>query len=224
MQALLFDLDGTLIDSAYAHALAWQYAFLQHGITVDAWRLHRRIGMSGDVLMQAVAEEFDVHLKDPDAMSKAHAKKFKSILPALIPHRGAIALLTELRRRKVRFGIATSGVRKDIQPSLDILSLKKSDVVVTRDEVAEGKPHEDLFEACRRQLDVPVEACFAVGDSVWDALSAKRGRMLFVGLLSGGYGREELADAGAYRIYEDTEALRLHLPELGLQPKPSKSR
>ncbi len=217
MKALLFDLDGTLIDSAYAHALAWQHAFLQHGITVDAWRLHRRIGMSGDVLLTSIAEEFGIRLKNVDAISKAHAKKFKSILAAQIPHRGATALLSELRKRNVRFGIASSGARKDIEPSLRALKLRKTDVVITRDQVSQGKPHADLFEVCRQRLDVAKDECFAVGDSVWDALSAKRAGILFVGLLSGGYGHDELTQAGAYRIYADAEDLRMHLSELGLE-------
>ena len=218
MRALLFDLDGTLIDSAYAHALAWQHAFLKYGISVDAWRLHRRIGMSGDVLMQSVADEFQIRIRNADAIAKAQARKFKSILPAQIPHRGALELLSELRRRKIRFGIGSSGARKDIQPSLDALKIQKNDVVVTRDQVSEGKPHADLFEACRQRLEVNADECFAVGDSVWDALSAKRARLLFVGLLSGGYGRDELAEAGAYRIYDDAQALRLRLPDLGMEP------
>jgi HAD superfamily hydrolase (TIGR01549 family) len=217
MRALLFDLDGTLIDSAYAHAVAWQHAFLQHGIAIDAWRLHRRIGMSGDVLMQSIAEELQIRLRNRDGLTRDHAKKFKAILPAQIPHRGALELLADLRRRKIRFGIASSGARKDVQPSLDALKLRKNDVVVTRDEVDQGKPHADLFEVCRQRLEASKDECFAVGDSVWDALSAKRAGLLFVGLLSGGYGRDELSAAGAYRIYDDAEMMRLRLPDLGLE-------
>src|SRR5437016_4342424 len=117
MRGLLFDLDGTLIDSAYAHALAWQAAFLQHGIAIDAWRLHRRVGMSGDVLMESVAQEMQIALRNREAISKAHARRFKAILPAQTPHNGAAVLLATLRKRAIRFGIASSGARKDLQPS-----------------------------------------------------------------------------------------------------------
>ena len=152
MRALLFDLDGTLIDSAYAHALAWQHAFFEHGIAIDAWRLHRRIGMSGDVLLASIAGELGIVLPSSKALTRSHAKVFKKILPAQIPHRGAKHLLTYLRKHRIRFGIASSGARKDVQPSLDVLGIRKNDVVVTRDEVTAGKPHGDLFDACRQRL------------------------------------------------------------------------
>jgi phosphoglycolate phosphatase-like HAD superfamily hydrolase len=121
-----------------------------------------------------------------------------------------------LRKAGVPFGIATSGRRPEIDASLEVLGLSSETVVVERGDVERAKPEPDLFLACARQLAVSPEECYVVGDAVWDLLAARRARMLSIGLLSGGYGEDELTRAGAFRVYRDTSELRESLDELGL--------
>lgn len=215
MEALIFDLDGTLIDSVYAHVIAWQQALREYGFDIDAWRIHRRIGMSGDAMLSAFAIELDKRITRVEELSRRHAQIYKR-LPAPQPHAGARKLLRQLKRDGVRFGIASSGAMKDLAPALKGLGISTRDIVVTRDDVAEGKPHADLFETCRERLDLPAAKCLAIGDAVWDAISARRAGMLFVGLASGGYGRDELTAAGAVRVYADAGELLQRRGELGL--------
>src|SRR5262249_28545512 len=116
----------------------------------------------------------------------------------------------------VPFGIATSGRRPEIDASLEALGLGSETVVVERGDVERAKPEPDLFLSCAAQLDVSPEECYVVGAAVWDLLAARRGRMLSIGVLSGGYGEDELIRAGAFRVYRDTSELRESLDELGL--------
>ena len=224
--AFLFDLDGTLIDSVYQHVIAWQQALAEAGIDLSVWRIHRRIGMSGGLFVSALMRETGVRLseRDIESIQQAHAREYLKRADTVRPLPGAAELLGALTERGVRWAIATSGRAHTARPALELLGVPAETPMITRDMVAHAKPDPDLFLAAAQLLGVEPQHSYVIGDSVWDMLAARRAQAIGVGLMSGGYGREELADAGAYRIYEDTEALRLHLPELGLQPKPSKSR
>ena len=125
-------------------------------------------------------------------------------------------ILQTLRERGVTHGIATSGRRPGIEPSLDALGVPDDMVVVQRGDVARAKPEPDLFIECARQLEVEPEECYVIGDAVWDLLAARRAKMLSIGLLSGGYGADELLAAGAYRVYRDAAELQDSLDELGV--------
>ena len=125
-------------------------------------------------------------------------------------------LLAELRALEIPHGIATSGRRPEIDASLDVLGVGKGTVVVERGDVRRAKPEPDLFLTCAERIGVRAEECFVVGDAVWDLLAARRARMLSLGLLSGGYGEDELTRAGAFRVYRDTRELRESLDELGV--------
>jgi HAD superfamily hydrolase (TIGR01509 family) len=218
MPALIFDLDGTLVDTVYAHVFAWQRALAEHDMAIDGWRIHRRIGMSGGLFTRAVARELGRELTDAEAESvqDRHGELFSELLPVPRALPGAAALLADLRERAVVHGVATSGRRPDIDASLARLGVPPSTVVVARGDVARAKPEPDLFLECARRLEVDPGECFVVGDAVWDLLAARRARMLSIGLLSGGYGAEELQVAGAYRVYRDTAELRDSLDELGV--------
>ena len=115
-------------------------------------------------------------------------------------------------------GIATSGRRPEIDASLEALGVGDETVVVARGDVVRAKPEPDLFLACAERLGAPPEECYVIGDAVWDLLAARRARMLSIGLLTGGYGEDELTSAGAYRVYRDCEELRRSLDELGVVP------
>ena len=220
MRALIFDLDGTLVDTVYAHVFAWQQALTEANLPIDAWRVHRRIGMSGGLFTRAIAREIG-HPLGPDqvnALQNRHSELFRTLLPKPRPLPGAVDLLRRLRELGVPYGIATSGRRPDINPSLEMLGVPPDTVVVERGDVLRAKPEPDLFLACQERLGVDVRDCFVIGDAVWDLLAARRASMLSVGVLSGGYGAEELVRAGAFRVYRDTRELNESLDELGILP------
>jgi HAD superfamily hydrolase (TIGR01509 family) len=223
MQALIFDLDGTLVDTVYAHVFAWQRALLELGIPVDGWRIHRRIGMSGGLFTRAVAREIgrDLSADEAEALQRRHGEVFREILPERRPLPGAIELLASLRRGGVTHGIATSGRRPEINKSLEVLGIPSETVVVERGDVLRAKPEPDLFLACQERLGVAVRDCYVVGDAVWDLLAARRAGMLSVGLLTGGYGEDELRAAGAFRVYRDAAELHESLDELGIALGPA---
>src|SRR5579862_3817985 len=206
MRAMIFDLDGTLVDTVYAHVFAWQRALAEAGMPIDAWRIHRRIGMSGGLFARAVAREVGRPLGDDEteAVQRRHGELLRELLPERRPLPGAIELLTELRERGVAHGIATSGRRPEIDASLDVIGVGPETTVVERGDVRRAKPEPDLFVECARRLEAAPEECYVIGDAVWDLLAARRAKMLAVGLLSGGYGEDELLGAGAFRVYRDT--------------------
>jgi HAD superfamily hydrolase (TIGR01509 family) len=218
VRALIFDLDGTLVDTVYAHVFAWQQALAEAGMPIDGWRVHRKIGMSGGLFTRAVAREIGREL-DADqahALQNRHGEIFHQLLAEPRPLPGAVELLRRLRSLGVAYGIATSGRRPEINASLAKLEIPEETVVIERGDVARAKPEPDLFLACQERLGVDVRDCFVVGDAVWDLLAARRAGMLSVGVLTGGYGEEELIRAGAYRVYRDTRELDESLDELGV--------
>jgi HAD superfamily hydrolase (TIGR01549 family) len=220
MRALIFDLDGTLVDTVYAHVFAWQLALAEAGMPIDGWRIHRRIGMSGGLFTRAVAREVGHPLTGEQTrfLQDRHGELFRGLLPERRPLPGAVELLRHLREAGVPHGIATSGRHPEIDASLAALQVPGGTVVVDRAEVAHAKPAPDLFLACQERLGVSAEECYVVGDAVWDLLAARRARMLAVGLLTGGYGEDELLAAGAYQVYRDAAELDTALDELGVLP------
>jgi HAD superfamily hydrolase (TIGR01509 family) len=184
---------------------------------IDGWRIHRRIGMSGGLFARAVGREVGRELSpdETEAIQRRHGEIFRNLLPERRPLPGAVELLAELRRRGITHGIATSGRRPEIDASLEALGVREETVVVERGDVARAKPEPDLFLACQQALGVEPDQCYVVGDAVWDLLAARRARMLSIGLLSGGYGSDELLAAGAFRVYQDAAELHRSLDELG---------
>jgi HAD superfamily hydrolase (TIGR01549 family) len=220
VRALIFDLDGTLVDTVYVHVFAWQRALEEAGLPIEGWKIHRRIGMSGGLFTRAVAREVGRPLSsdEAEAIQRRHGELFRELLPARRPLPGAFELLAELRETKIPHGIGTSGRRPEIDASLEALGVGPETLVVARGDVGRAKPEPDLFIACAERLAVPPAECYVVGDAVWDLLAARRASMLSIGLLSGGYGEDELIRAGAFRVYRDPEELRESLDELGLLP------
>jgi len=217
--ALLFDLDGTLVDSVYQHVPAWRTALEAAGLDLPTWRIHRRVGMSAGLMVNALAREMgrEFSAQEGAALQAAHARAFRELAPHVRPLPGAIALLHELSERGVPWAIATSGSRSTAGPNLGKLEVPPSVPVITRDEVPFAKPDPDLFLAAAARLGVAITNCVVVGDSIWDMLAARRAGALGVGLLSGGYSRQEHVEVGAYRVFDDPEALRVHLDELGIR-------
>jgi HAD superfamily hydrolase (TIGR01509 family) len=215
----VFDLDGTLVDSVYQHVLAWQEALEAGGIELSVWRIHRRIGMSGGLFVGALLRETGrpVDAAMVTRLQEVHAEAYRRQAGQLRLLPGARELLAHLSAAGVPWAVATSGLMAAAQPTLELLEVPASVPVVTRDQVAHAKPDPDLFLAAADRLGVDVADAVVVGDSVWDLLAARRARALGIGLLSGGYGREELERAGAYRVYDDPADLLLHLDEVGVR-------
>jgi HAD superfamily hydrolase (TIGR01509 family) len=221
-QAFLFDLDGTLIDSVYQHVLAWQDALDQVGIELAVWRIHRKMGMSGGLFANALQRETEHTLTVDEAsrLRKLHGEAFRERAGQVRPLPGAKALLASLTEAGVPWAIATSGYLESAGPMIEMLEVPPDVPVVTRDQVSHAKPDPDLFLAAASRLGVDVAESVVVGDSVWDLLAARRARALGVGLLSGGYGQDELERAGAYRVYQDPADLLRHLDEVGVRATP----
>jgi HAD superfamily hydrolase (TIGR01509 family) len=217
--SFLFDLDGTLIDSVYQHVIAWRTALAGMGIDLSVWRIHRRIGMSGGLFVSALLRETGLSLSraDIDRLQQAHADEYRAQMDSVAPLPGAAELLAYLTERGVKWAIATSGNAVTARPALKLLGLPESTPMVTRDLVRHAKPDPDLFLAAAALLGVEAKHAMVVGDSVWDLLAARRATALGVGLMSGGYGREELERAGAYRVYSDPADLLARLDELGVR-------
>ena len=220
MRGLIFDLDGTLVDTVYAHVVAWHRALAEAGLPIEGWRIHRKIGMSGGLFARGVAREVGRALDDDEveAVQRRHGELFRELQPERRPLPGAVDLLHYLTEAGIPWGIATSGRRPEIDASLEALGVGADAVVVERGHVARAKPEPDLFLAAAERVGLAADRCYVVGDAVWDLLAARRAGMLSVGVLTGGYGEEELLKAGAFLVYRDPAELRGSLDELGILP------
>jgi HAD superfamily hydrolase (TIGR01509 family) len=215
----LFDLDGTLIDSVYQHVIAWRAALSRLDIDLSVWRIHRRIGMSGGLFVSALLRETGRTLSDEDIalLQRAHSEEYLAQADSVRPLPGAPELLAALTERGVPWAIATSGYRATASHALQMLGLREDAPMITRDLVRHAKPDPDLFLAAAALLGVETRHAWVVGDSVWDLLAARRAGALGIGVMSGGYGREELERAGAYRVYSDPADLLARADELGVR-------
>jgi HAD superfamily hydrolase (TIGR01509 family) len=214
----LFDLDGTLVDSVYQHVLAWREALDQEGIELSIWRIHRKIGMSGGLFSNMLLRETGLEISSErvERLRQRHVEAYNRRRHEVRPLPGAHELLKYLTENKTPWAVATSGRMETAKPTFDALGIDPAAAsVVTRDQVKYGKPDPDLFLAAADRLGVQIEHCVVVGDAIWDMLAARRARALGIGLLSGGYGEEELERAGAARVYEDPADLLRHLDEVG---------
>lgn len=214
----LFDLDGTLVDSVYQHVLAWKEALDAEGIDLSVWRIHRKIGMSGGLFTNQLLREtgMDISAERVDRLRTGHAAAYKRLAGQVRPLPGARELLAWLTDNGIPWAIATSGRMETASLNIEALGVDPAKVpVVTRDQVKYAKPDPDLFVAAAARLAAPIETAVVVGDAIWDMLAATRCRALGVGLLSGGYGPDELRQAGAFRVYEDPADLLKHIDEVG---------
>jgi HAD superfamily hydrolase (TIGR01509 family) len=215
--AILFDLDGTLIDTAYRHVTSWAAALREAGIVVSEWKIHRRIGMSGGSLVRQLVREHGLRLESQlEKLEKRHDFFFRESLSSIQPLPGSEALLRHLSQLGVGWAVATTGGKEQTRKLLRKLRTPTKLIVVTGDDVAKGKPSPDVFVAAANRLRVPIENCIVVGDSIWDMLAAGRRRALSIGLLSGGYSQAELEQAGAFRVYADPADMLDHIEDIGL--------
>jgi len=216
--SFLFDLDGTLVESVYQHVLSWREALDAEGIGLSIWRIHRKIGMSGGLLTNMLLRETGIEIDSEriERLRRLHAEAYKRRAAELQPLPGARELLVYLTDAEIPWAIATSGRTETARPALETLRVDLEKIpIITRDQVKYAKPNPDLFLAAAERLGSEIQTSSVVGDSVWDMLAARRAPSLGIGLLSGGYGQEELERAGAYRVYEDPADLLRHIDEVG---------
>lgn len=218
MHALVFDLDGTLVDTVYAHVLAWQGALAEAGLAVDGHRLHRHVGSSGGLIVRYAQREAGRKLsaEQAETVHRRHEELFRQIMPRPRPLPGAVEVFRALRVSSVPYAIATASYRPLIDASLEAVGVGPEAVVVEGKGALRGKPEPDLFLASRERLGNRAEDCVIVGDAIWDHVGAQRAGMLSVGVLTGGYGEEELYHAGAFRVYRNIADLLQNLDELGV--------
>ena len=218
MPAFIFDLDGTLVDSVYQHVFAWHSALRQCGIDMGMWRIHRKIGMSGGLLLRALSDEtgreFDESMRL--RLEQLHTGEFARLRPQISAFSEVEELLNDLKRDGHPFAIATSGDLKDVQPLLDLLHLPDDVPIISKKDANNPKPDPALFLKAAARLGSRSEDTLVVGDSVWDMLAAQRAHFLGIGLLTGGYGESEMTSAGAFRVYADPAHMRRHLYEAGI--------
>jgi len=216
VDTVVLDVDGTLIDSNYHHALAWWTAFREHGRTVPVWRLHRAIGMGGDRLVAAVAGA-DAEREVGDAVRDAWEVHYDEMLPEVQPFAGARELLAELRHRGHQVSLASSGIPRHTQHAVELLgAAEHASNATTSEDAEESKPDPELVQVALDEVDA--DRAVMVGDSVWDVRSAAGAGVPVVGLLCGGFGAAELEDAGAVHVCEDVADLLASLPDLLAPP------
>jgi HAD superfamily hydrolase (TIGR01509 family) len=215
--AFLFDLDGTLVDSVYNHVRAWHLALREEGLELSVWRIHRKIGMSGGLFTAQLQRELGRPIDEgtTQRLRERHAELFREISKDVPPLPGAIELLKELTKQQLPWAIATSGRMQTAETNLRSLDVDPEQaIVITRDMVRYAKPDPDLFVEAAKRLGTTTRGSYVIGDSIWDMIAAARCGALGIGLLSGGYGAEELERAGALRVYADPADMLLHLDEI----------
>ena len=214
--AFLFDLDGTLVDSVYNHVRAWHLALREEGIELSVWRIHRKIGMSGGLFTHQLLRELGRPIDNATIkrLRARHAELYISLASEIVPLPGAVELLKKLTELELPWAIATSGRMETAKENLRSLGVGEHAVVVTRDQVKYAKPDPDLFVEAAERLGATAQGSYVIGDSIWDMIAAARCGALGIGLLSGGYGRDELERAGALRVYDDPADMLLHLDEI----------
>jgi HAD superfamily hydrolase (TIGR01509 family) len=212
--AAILDVDGTLVDTNYQHALAWYRAFRQHGVVLPVWRIHRHIGMGGDQLVASlVGEEFDE--EHGDDVRAAETALYLSLIPEVEPLEGSRELIEELKRSGHAVILASSAKSQELDHYLDLLDARDlADGWTDSSDVEQTKPHPDLVAAAIEKAGGG--DAVMVGDSVWDCEAAKNAGIQAIGVLTGGFSEQELKDAGAVAVFRSVVELRENLSDTPL--------
>jgi HAD superfamily hydrolase (TIGR01549 family) len=206
VRAAILDIDGTLVDTNYHHALAWYRAFRQHQVVLPIWRIHRSIGMGGDQLVAALAGD-EVEREQGDGIRAAEKPLYMAMIEEVEPFAGARELIGELKGRGHSVVLASSAKSDEVDHYVGQLEAKdRVDGWTTSADVDRTKPEPDLVKAALEMAGT--DDAVMVGDSVWDCEAAKRAGIPSIGVLTGGYSADELSDAGASRVFESIDELR----------------
>jgi HAD superfamily hydrolase (TIGR01509 family) len=212
----ILDVDGTLVDTNYHHAIAWYRAFRQHGIVLPVWRIHRHIGMGGDQLVRALCGE-DVEEERGDDIRAAEKPLYLSLIDEVEPFEGARELIATLKERGHTVVLASSAKENEVDHYIDALAARDlADDWTTSADVEATKPAPDLVHAALAKASADSDDAVMLGDSTWDCAAAKRAGVACIALLTGGYADEELREAGAVAVFESIAELRERLDETPL--------
>jgi HAD superfamily hydrolase (TIGR01509 family) len=210
----ILDVDGTLVDTNYQHALAWYRAFHRLGVVLPIWRIHRHIGMGGDQLVKALCGE-EVEAEKGDAIRGAEKDIYVDLIEEVEPLHGAGELIRDLKERGHTVLLASSAKPDEVEHYVDLLDARElADGWTTSGDVEATKPEPDLVEMARRKAGGG--AAVLVGDSTWDCEAARRAGVETIAVLTGGFSEQELLDAGAVCVYESIDGLRRSLDETPL--------
>jgi HAD superfamily hydrolase (TIGR01549 family) len=207
--AAVLDVDGTLVDTNYHHALAWFRAFRAEGIVLPMWRLHRHVGMGGDKFVTAVAGN-EVEERHGDRLRASWEERFDDLIDETEPLAGARELIAELKRRGHQVVLASSAIERHVDAFLDKLDARHlADAWTTKDDVEASKPDPDLVEAALARAGT--RDAVMVGDTPWDVKAAEEAGIETICVVTGGFSRQELEEAGSCAVYESLEDLRRDL-------------
>jgi HAD superfamily hydrolase (TIGR01509 family) len=212
--AAIVDIDGTLVDTNYHHALAWYRAFRQHGIVLPLYRIHRHIGMGGDQLVAALCGDH-VEEEKGDDIRAAEGPLYMAMIEEVEPLSGSRELIAELKESGHPVVLASSAKAQEVEHYLDLLDARELiDGWTTSADVDATKPEPDLVEAAMEKVEA--DEAVMVGDSTWDCEAAKRAGIETVAVLTGGFSEQELREAGASIVFESIESLRDRIGETPL--------
>ncbi len=206
MSVAILDVDGTLVDTNYQHALAWFRAFRAHGIVLPVWRIHRHVGMGGDQLVEAMAGE-DVEREQGDAIRERETACYGEMIEEVEPFEGARGLILELRDRGHTVVLASSAKEAEIDHYLDLLDARELAQWTSSADVEATKPAPDLVEAALERAGAGADDAVMIGDTPWDVRAARRAGVGTIAVMTGGFAEEELVEAGALAVYESVAEL-----------------
>ncbi|MCV7279025.1 HAD family hydrolase [Mycolicibacterium flavescens] len=210
--AVLFDIDGTLVDSNYLHVHAWYQAFEEAGCGVEAWRIHRLIGMDGTTLVKTLTPDSDDATREQ--AKDLHSRYYKELAPHLKCLPGARGLLEAVHKLGVQVVLATSAPEDELALLRDVLdSDHLVSAITSSEDVDTAKPKPDIVNVALERANVVAAHAVFVGDSVWDMEACARAGVDSLGVLSGGVSRDELETAGAQRVFENPLELCQHLDD-----------
>ncbi len=217
MSLAILDIDGTLVDTNYQHALAWYRAFRQHGIVLPIWQLHRHVGMGGDQLVEALTDE-ETEREQGDEIRSTESALYMEMIEEVEPMEGASELILELRRRGHSVVLASSAKPEEVDRYLELLDASdQTDSATTSEDVEATKPHPDLVHAALKRAGADPADAVMIGDTPWDVQAAARAGVSTLTVMTGGFSREELSEAGAADVFESVAELCERLDETSLR-------
>ena len=216
MAVAILDIDGTLVDTNYHHAVAWYRAFRQHGIVLPIWRIHRHIGMGGDQLIGALTDD-RFEEREGDSIRAAEKVLYMELIGEVEPMQASRELLEELKRRGHTVVLASSAKADEVEHYVDLLAARNiADAWTTSADVEETKPQPDLVNSALTKAEADAKDAVMVGDTTWDIRAAEAAKVPTIAVRTGGFGVDELEEAGAAAVFESVAELLERLDDTKL--------